>query len=146
MKNAIIALLYSFSFYNGFGQDNWKAVTRELIVADPPFKACHASSIVELSSRELMVAFFAGSAEGAKDVCIWLTKQSNRQWEKPYVIADGVINDSLRYPCWNPVLFKGAAGKLFLFYKVGPNPRQWWGMVQISTDDGETWSRAEKLP
>ena len=33
-----------------------------------------------------------------------------------------------------------------LFYKVGPSPREWWGMVITSTDDGRTWSAPRRLP
>jgi predicted neuraminidase len=52
----------------------------------------------------------------------------------------------LRYPAWNPVLFEESKGKLFLFYKVGPNPREWWGLYKTSDDDGKTWSPSVKLP
>jgi predicted neuraminidase len=37
-------------------------------------------------------------------------------------------------------------GELILFYKVGPKPSQWWGMLKRSKDAGLTWSAAEKLP
>src|SRR5581483_3682449 len=43
-------------------------------------------------------------------------------------------------------LFETKPGTLCLFYKVGPNPREWWGMYKISKDEGRTWSSAEKLP
>ena len=43
-------------------------------------------------------------------------------------------------------LFRGRTGPLRLFYKVGPSPSEWWGMTKTSTDDGKTWSAAEKLP
>jgi predicted neuraminidase len=33
-----------------------------------------------------------------------------------------------------------------LFYKVGPDPSQWWGMLRTSKDDGKTWSDARRLP
>jgi hypothetical protein len=33
-----------------------------------------------------------------------------------------------------------------LFYKVGPNPRQWWGMLKTSDDGGHRWSDAIRLP
>jgi len=33
-----------------------------------------------------------------------------------------------------------------LFYKVGPSPREWWGMVMTSADHGRTWSAPERLP
>ena len=35
---------------------------------------------------------------------------------------------------------------LALFYKVGPSPQTWWGMVRTSRDDGHTWSDAARLP
>jgi predicted neuraminidase len=44
------------------------------------------------------------------------------------------------------VLFQTKAGKLFLFYKVGPNPRDWWGLVKTSGDGGVTWSAGKALP
>ena len=44
------------------------------------------------------------------------------------------------------MLFKERRGKVFLFYKVGPNPREWWGMVKTSTDEGRTWTTARRLP
>ncbi len=37
-------------------------------------------------------------------------------------------------------------GPLLLFYKVGPSPSRWWGMLKRSTDDGKSWSPAERLP
>jgi predicted neuraminidase len=33
-----------------------------------------------------------------------------------------------------------------LFYKVGPSPQKWWGMLRTSGDDGESWSEPQKLP
>ena len=32
-----------------------------------------------------------------------------------------------------------------LFYKVGPSPQTWWGMVMTSADNGKTWSEPRKL-
>ncbi len=32
-----------------------------------------------------------------------------------------------------------------LFYKVGPSPSEWWGMLVTSEDDGQTWSEPRKL-
>lgn len=146
MKSNAFILVFSLLITNAFSQGSWNILYEELIVTDPAFKACHASSIVETTAGELMVAFFAGSKEGAQDVSIWLATKKKASWEKPYMVADGVINDSLRYPCWNPVLFRAREGILFLFYKVGPNPREWWGMIQTSLDNGGTWSKAARLP
>ena len=33
-----------------------------------------------------------------------------------------------------------------LFYKVGPSPSSWWGMLTTSDDDGQTWSKPRRLP
>jgi predicted neuraminidase len=33
-----------------------------------------------------------------------------------------------------------------LFYKVGPSPDTWWGMLITSADGGKTWSKPERLP
>jgi predicted neuraminidase len=43
-------------------------------------------------------------------------------------------------------LFQAANGSLLLFYKVGPKPAEWWGMMKTSTDSGKTWSDARRLP
>ena len=127
-------------------QDQWKLVKQELIVSNPSFNQCHASTIVELSSGDLLAAWFGGTGEGANDVCIWSAINRKGAWSKPKVIATGIINDSLRYPCWNPVLFMTRDKKLFLFYKVGPSPQQWWGMMMTSADEGKTWSSPIRLP
>ena len=54
--------------------------------------------------------------------------------------------DGTRHPTWNPVLFQPRNGPLMLFYKVGPSPESWWGMLRTSTDAGRTWSDARRLP
>lgn len=120
-------------------------VSNELIMQKPPFAACHASTITVLPGGQLMAAWFGGAHEGSPDVCIWTAVYNKGSWSAPQRVADGVINDTLRYPCWNPVLFTTRAGKLFLFYKVGKSPRDWWGMMMSSSDNGKHWSVAERL-
>jgi len=121
-------------------------VKSEFILKDPPFAACHASTITSLPGKRLMAAWFGGAHEGSPDVCIWTSVYQDGRWIAPQRVADGVINDTLRYPCWNPVLFRTRAGRLFLFYKVGKTPRHWWGMMRRSHNDGLTWSAPERLP
>jgi predicted neuraminidase len=121
-------------------------IKSENIMPSPPFKECHASTIVELSKGKMMAAWFGGTRESNPDVTIWVTTFENEKWSAPLSIADGISNDTLRYPCWNPVLFKTKEGKLFLFYKIGKNPRTWWGMMMYSNNDGKTWSKPKKLP
>ncbi len=111
---------------------------------DVPFPSCHASTIVQ-DGRNLVAAWFGGTAEKNPDVCIWLSRNKAGKWSVPVKVADGIQSPSERFPCWNPVLFK-AGNKLLLFYKVGPSPSQWWGMLKTSRDHGITWSAALRLP
>jgi predicted neuraminidase len=117
----------------------------EFIFTKAPFASSHASTIVE-TPKGLVSAFFAGSDEGNKDVGIWLSRNIQGRWTPPVQVADGVQNKNVQYPCWNPVLFQMPQGELILFYKVGPKPSEWWGMLKRSKDAGLTWSAAEKLP
>jgi predicted neuraminidase len=123
-----------------------KILQSECIFETPSFSACHASTIVELENGYLMAAWFGGSYEGCDDVCIYTATCKNGQWESPQKTAVGQIDALTRVACWNPVLFKADNKLLYLFYKVGPNPREWWGMVKTSTDDGKTWSNETRLP
>lgn len=123
-----------------------KVVTNEYLFEKAPFKQCHASTILELNDGSLMAAWFGGEYEGSKDVGIWISVKKDNAWSNPKEVINGVVNDTLRYPCWNPVLFRMNDGSISLYYKVGPNPREWWGMVIQSTDEGQTWSAPQKLP
>jgi predicted neuraminidase len=127
-------------------QQTWVVTKQELLFTAPPFKQCHASTLVEVTKNRFLVACFGGSQESKPDVAIWLTTIAKEGISTPQRVADGVVSDTLRYPAWNPVLFKARGSNLLLFYKVGPNPREWWGMVKTSADDGRTWSVARRLP
>ena len=120
-------------------------VTEEFIFVEAPFAECHASSISQ-SESSLLVAWFGGTEEGHPDVGIWLSRNEGGGWSKPVEVANGVQDDKKRYPCWNPVLFQVQSGPLLLFYKVGPNPREWWGMLTTSEDGGKTWLLPRRLP
>jgi len=117
----------------------------EFIYESAPFPSCHASTLAELQEG-LVAAWFGGTDEGNPDVGIWVSRQENGRWSAPVEAADGVQNPTKRYPCWNPVLFHPERGPLLLFYKVGPNPREWWGMLKTSGDGGRTWSATKRLP
>jgi predicted neuraminidase len=121
-------------------------VREEFVFETAPFPSCHAATILELPDGELLCAFFGGTAERNPDVEIWLSRQPpGGTWTPPVSVADGIQSATNRLPTWNPVLFQPAGGKLMLFYKVGPSPSQWWGMVKTSPDGGRTWSAARKL-
>ncbi len=111
------------------------------IFEKPPTPSCHASTIVEVAPGKLMAAWFAGKAEGAKDVQIYASKFDGKSWSVPEVIAS-----EPGQPCWNPVLFKTAKGTLNFWYKAGPKPDSWTGYVRTSTDDGKTWTKPAMLP
>ncbi len=120
-------------------------VQSEFIYETAPFPSCHASTIVETKSG-LVAAWFGGTAERNPDVCIYVSRHENGQWTPPMKVADGVGFATNRLPCWNPALFQAKDGPLLLFYKVGPSPATWWGMLTRSTDGGKTWSTPQRLP
>ena len=117
----------------------------EFIYESAPFPSCHASTIVETGSG-FVSAWFGGTAEKNPDVGIWSARLADGKWTPPVEVANGVQPDGTRHPCWNPVLFQPREGPLLLFYKVGPDPDRWWGMLRTSTDEGRTWSEARRLP
>jgi predicted neuraminidase len=122
-----------------------KVVKAEFIYETAPFPSCHASTIAETPSG-LVVAFFGGTAERNQDVCILVCRYQGQKWTGPSEVANGIQTDGKRYPCWNPVLYQVTNGQLMLFYKVGPSPSEWWGMLKRSDDGGKTWSQAVRLP
>ena len=120
-------------------------VKSEFLYESAPFPECHASTIVETPTG-LVASWFGGTRERHPDVGIWVSRFSGEKWTTPTEVANGVESEAKRYPCWNPVLFQVPGGPLQLFYKVGPSPSEWWGMMQSSLDGGQTWSAAKRLP
>jgi predicted neuraminidase len=111
-----------------------------------PFASAHASTLA-LTPAGLVAAWFAGPHEGHAEVAIWLAREAEGRWLEPAPVAIGIDRTGRRLPCWNPVLWQArAGGPLLLFYKVGPSPRAWWGMLTRSGDHGRTWSPPERLP
>lgn len=117
----------------------------EFIYETAPFPSCHASTIAETKSG-LIAAWFGGTDEGHRDVGIWIARHENGHWTTPVEAANGIESPAHRYPTWNPVLFQPKSGPLLLFYKVGPSPSKWWGVLRTSDDEGKTWSPARRLP
>ncbi len=141
-----IFLLFVVPYFSLGQIPNAKILKSEFIFEQGKYFAqCHASSIEEAKNGNLLTTWFAGSHEGNQDVRIWGSIYDGNKWSEPQVWADGIADKT--YPCWNPVLFrKGAESTIYLFYKVGPNPREWWGMMKTSDDNGKTWSKPERLP
>jgi alpha-L-rhamnosidase len=139
----ILAGAYSVS-----AQDKpWKKgiVIDEFIYEKASFPSCHAATIAE-TPKGLVTAWFGGTKEGHQDVGIWLSRREKDQWTAPVEVANGVVNDTLRYACWNPVLYQVPGGELLLFYKVGRKVASWKGFMITSNDAGITWSKPKALP
>lgn len=125
-------------------------VLREFLYQSASFPQCHASTIEETPGG-LVAAYFGGTNEKHPDVGIWVQRLEGDQWTEPVEVANGVqytLTDGTvhRHPTWNPVLFQYPDGPLTLFYKVGPTPSTWWGMLTVSSDHGKTWSAPVRLP
>jgi predicted neuraminidase len=144
MKKLLLTLAICMSIC-GATNEQPGLVTKEFIFETAPFASCHASTIVETKDG-FAAAWFGGTDEGNKDVGIWVSRLRDGKWSAPVEVVNGVQNESLRYPCWNPVLFQLKSGPLVLFYKVGPSPSKWWGMKTFSSDGGQTWGTPDKLP
>lgn len=110
-----------------------------------PYPSCHASTIVETEPGKLVASWFGGTAERNPDVCIYVAHNEGGKWQEPFQVADGVQPEGSRLPTWNPVLFQAPGGDLHLFYKIGPSPREWWGMTMTSSDGGHTWSKPTRF-
>ena len=125
----------------------WKKgiVEEEFIFDKAPFPQSHAATIAE-TPKGLIAAWFGGTKERNPDVEIWVSRKVDGQWTAPVSVANGIQNDTLRYPTWNPVLYQVPGGDLLLFYKVGPKPSAWKGWMKRSKDNGITWSEAKALP
>lgn len=144
----LVMLMFIFSLYGQkISPEKIKAevIKAEFIYEKASFRSCHASTLLE-TDEGILAAWFGGTGEGRPDVCIYTSVNKDGKWSDPALAADGIINDTLRYPCWNPVLFKRDNGDIILFYKVGPSPRGWWGMYKISKDDGKSWSEKVQIP
>ncbi len=133
--------------YSFVAENKWKKglVTDEFIFEHASFPESHAATIAE-TPKGLVTAWFGGTKERNPDVCIWVSRCEKNKWTDPVNVANGIQNDTLRYACWNPVLYQVPNGDLLLFYKTGPNVAKWKGWMITSKDFGVTWSKPQALP
>lgn len=147
-KVGIIGLLICLMGLNLQAQSQlWRSgiITDEFLYEKAAFPSCHSATIAETPTG-LVAAYFGGTRERHPDVEIYVSRQVNGSWLAPVSVANGIQNEKLRLPTWNPVLYQVPGGDLLLFYKIGPKPSEWWGLMRTSKDGGITWSDAKKLP
>ena len=127
-----------------------RVVCSQFLYDTASFPSCHAATVEELPSGDLVAAFFGGSYEGSRDVCIWMCRKNvgDTAWTAPKVVAKGDVSKGEQHPCWNPVLFQtpGKKGELLLFYKTGIYIKDWVGHLLRSKDGGKTWRKPQQLP
>lgn len=92
---------------------------------------CHASTVAVAGGRPV-VAWFAGTREGAPD-------------NRIHVTGSGVLDTGRDVAHWNPVLAPGPDGMLWLFCKVGARISEWVTLVTRSPDGGATWEPVREL-
>lgn len=142
----LFALLLSTCCYAVFAQQpSIQRYNEKLLFDVMPTKACHAATLAEVKPGKIIAAWFGGSYEGAKDVSIYCSSIYPTQ-SNPKRVALPLIEGKDTLSCWNPVLFKSSGGMLYLFYKVGKNPREWKGYMITSKNGGDSWSKPTALP
>jgi predicted neuraminidase len=147
-KIYILTILIALLTMNASAQSQkWRSgiITDEFLYEKAGFPSCHSATIAETPTG-LVAAYFGGTRERHPDVEIYISRQVNGAWLAPVSVANGIQNDNSRLPTWNPVLYQVPGGDLILFYKIGPKPSEWWGLMKTSKDGGITWSDAKKLP
>ncbi|TBO42670.1 sialidase family protein [Pedobacter kyonggii] len=142
-----INLIFAFTICANAQVEKWQTgiVKQEFLYDKAPFPSCHSATIAETQTG-LVASFFGGTKERNPDVEIYISRFVDGKWLAPVSVANGIQPDGKRLPTWNPVLYQVPGGDLLLFYKIGPKPSEWWGMMRTSKDGGKTWSDATKLP
>lgn len=120
-----------------------------------PFAQCHAATLVETGEGAFLVAFFAGTYEGHRDVAIWTAStrvdpaahaDAPHAFDAPRLAAK--IADVAH---WNPVLYRLDAapsanlretGEIALQFKTGASIRSWESWIARSRDGGRSFGAA----
>lgn len=118
-------------------------VADEFLYTKTSFPECHSATIAETTKGDLVATYFGGTKERNPDVCIWVSRKTKgaKNWTAPQMVADGVMSDSLRKACWNPVVYQIPNGDLVIYFKIGSSVSDWTGWMVRSKDGGKTWSK-----
>lgn len=122
-------------------------ITDEFLYTKASFPECHSATIAETTKGDLVATYFGGTKERNPDVCIWVSRKPKgaKSWTAPQMVADGVLNDTLRKACWNPVVYQIPGGDLMIYFKIGSSVSDWTGWAVRSKDGGKTWSKRMPL-
>ncbi len=137
----------SYDFKTSIPQRDFAIINDEFLYKKAPFPECHSATIAETSNGDLVATYFGGTKEGNPDVCIWVSRKpkNEKDWTPPQMVADGVMSDTLRKACWNPVIYQVPKGELRIYFKIGKSVSDWTGWMVRSKDGGKTWSKREPL-
>ena len=111
---------------------------REVFREIPDRPSHHAPTIVELRNKDLLVAWYGGSYEGAEDVDILYSRfpSHGESWTEPRVLVD-----TPGRPDGNPVFFVDGRGDVWSFYVTMYG--EWWDSCKVSyrksVDEGQSW-------
>ena len=136
-----------YTFNEQLPKRNQNIVTNEFLYTSASFPECHSATIAETTKGDLVATYFGGTKERNPDVCIWVSRKvkGSTEWTAPQMVADGVLSDTLRKACWNPVVYQIPQGDLVIFFKIGSSVSDWTGWMVRSKDGGKTWSKRTPL-
>lgn len=114
-------------------------------------KSHHAATLVAGAQGQPIAFWFAGSREGASDVCILRSEFVNGRWSEAEPVLDAGLASALSrrwvVKLGNPVATRDAEGRLHL-YVVSVTVGGWSGsrlLHFVSRDEGRTYASAEMV-
>lgn len=123
-----------------------------VINPDSNLAKAHSATLAEIPDGSLLAAWYAGSAEGAGDVGIWIARRGREgKWSAPRlaITRERVMADLRRHvvSLGNPVLLVDGRARLgLLFVSIGAG--KWSGSsmnLTWSDDGGRSWGPVSKL-
>lgn len=116
-------------------------VLEELVFENQLTRDCHASSLIELESGDLLCTWFGGTRESHPDVQIWVSRKPiGGVWSEPVPVAKA--EEELGGSVFNPVIVQCGGDTLQLYY-LSPDIND--GRMITSCDGGHTWSKSVAL-
>lgn len=123
--------------------DGAYACRQDIHPPDPAYPGVHVASMAKAPNGDLLYSFYAGTAEGAKDVGTYLARMpvGEREWQAPQKVFDEPGK-----PDGNAVLWAdGSTTYMFISTITGGLWKEAILRVIRSTDDGRTWSAPEMV-